>query len=58
MVSERDLGNNFFVTVEDLGKPKSKVLLDNLLELNPEDVKGEAVIKTPDAFMAENADQI
>lgn len=26
-VSERDLGNNFFVTVESIGKPRAQVLI-------------------------------
>lgn len=38
-VSEQDLGNNFFVTKDEIGSPRAKVCLDNLLEMNP-DVEG------------------
>lgn len=44
-VTERDLGNNFFVTVDDIGKPLAEVVLKNLLELN-EDVKGDSEVST------------
>ena len=53
-VCEQDLGNNFFVTIEDVGKNKAQVLLENLLELNPEDVTGEAINKDVDQFLNEN----
>ena len=42
-VEERDLGNDFFVTAESVGSPKAQVILDLLLEMNPEDVQGAAV---------------
>eukprot|EP01138_Halocafeteria_seosinensis_P009792 gb/GECG01010003.1/.p1 GENE.gb/GECG01010003.1/~~gb/GECG01010003.1/.p1 ORF type:complete len:559 (+),score=85.66 gb/GECG01010003.1/:1-1677(+) len=38
-VSVQDLGNNFFVTKDDIGSPRAKACLDNLLEMNP-DVEG------------------
>lgn len=34
-VEASDLGNNFFVTADSLGQPRAKVVLENLLELNP-----------------------
>lgn len=42
VVKESDLGNNFFVTAEDLGQPRGEVATRLLLELNP-DVQGQAV---------------
>ncbi|KAI6230754.1 NEDD8-activating enzyme E1 regulatory subunit [Aphelenchoides fujianensis] len=39
VVRENDLGNNFFVTKEDLGKLRAEVVTRNLNELNPS-VKG------------------
>ena len=40
IVEARDLGNDFFVTAESLGRPKAEVILEFLLEMNPEDVQG------------------
>lgn len=54
MVTERDLGNNFFVTVQDIGKPLAEATLKNLLELN-EDVKGESVVCDISKFVEENS---
>jgi len=34
------MGNDFFVTVDDIGKPKAEVALAMLLEMNPDDVQG------------------
>lgn len=42
LVSESDLGENFFVHPSHLGRLRSEVVKDFLLELNP-DVKGEAL---------------
>ena len=42
LTSQFDLTDNFFITPSDIGKPRSKAILSNLLELNPDDVKGEA----------------
>lgn len=44
-ITEKDLGQNFFFTPDDLGKPKAEVLCSNLLELNPDDVKGNFVVQ-------------
>lgn len=38
-VTDSDLGNNFFVTADDLGKSLSKTVANNLVEMN-EDVEG------------------
>jgi amyloid beta precursor protein binding protein 1 len=39
-VTKRDCGNNFFVSHEDIGKPRCQVVSELLLEMNP-DVKGD-----------------
>lgn len=44
-IEESDLGESFFYTPEDLGKPKAEIMCANLLELNPEDVKGNFVVQ-------------
>ena len=41
-VIERDLGNDFFVTVDDLGKSKAAVVTELMVEMNP-DVKGNHI---------------
>jgi len=38
-VSEVDDGNNFFVSEDDIGKPRGEVVRKNLLEMNPWDEK-------------------
>lgn len=35
LLEPHDLGNNFFVTEESLGKPRAEVVMNMLLELNP-----------------------
>lgn len=52
-VVESDLGNDFFVTADSIGKPKASVILDFLLEMNPEDVQGEAVVKNVGSYIRE-----
>ena len=42
LVSSSDCNNNFFVSPNDIGQPRAKVVLDYLLEMNP-DVKGSYV---------------
>ncbi|KAI6185510.1 NEDD8-activating enzyme E1 regulatory subunit [Aphelenchoides besseyi] len=39
IIQESDLGNNFFVTKDDLGKLRGKIVCENLNEMNPS-VKG------------------
>ena len=43
LVTLRDCGNNFFVTHEDIGKPKAEVVCSLLGEMNP-DCQGNAVV--------------
>ena len=38
LVTERDLGINFFVTEESLNTPIAEEICKNLLEMNPKDV--------------------
>lgn len=45
-VSARDVGNNFFVTAESIGKPRAQVALELLLEMN-DDVKGDYIVRDP-----------
>jgi molybdopterin/thiamine biosynthesis adenylyltransferase len=49
-VSKSDLQENFFINHGDLEKPRGQVCLENLLELNPNDVKGEYYCKNPEEF--------
>lgn len=51
-VSVADLGNNFFVAAADLGRPRAEVVRDLLVEMNPDDCKGEAVAADPAAYLA------
>ena len=57
-VEERDLGNDFFVTAESVGSPKAQVILDLLLEMNPEDVQGTAVDMAVSAYITGQAEAI
>ena len=41
-VERSDLGNDFFVTQHDIGKPKAEVVTEMLQELNPDDTKGQS----------------
>lgn len=43
-ITERDLGQSFFFSPDDLGQPRAEVMCANLLELNPDDVKGDFVV--------------
>jgi len=52
-VTDRDLGNNFFITEGDLGKKRSEAVKSWLLELNP-DVNGEAVVAHPADLLRDN----
>eukprot|EP00290_Baffinella_frigidus_P008012 CAMPEP_0180130334 /NCGR_PEP_ID=MMETSP0986-20121125/7813_1 /TAXON_ID=697907 /ORGANISM="non described non described, Strain CCMP2293" /LENGTH=559 /DNA_ID=CAMNT_0022070101 /DNA_START=40 /DNA_END=1719 /DNA_ORIENTATION=+ len=45
-VTERDLGNNFFVTEESIGQPRGSEVMRNLLELNSE-VQGHFLDENP-----------
>eukprot|EP00485_Elphidium_margaritaceum_P017362 CAMPEP_0202726442 /NCGR_PEP_ID=MMETSP1385-20130828/184615_1 /ASSEMBLY_ACC=CAM_ASM_000861 /TAXON_ID=933848 /ORGANISM="Elphidium margaritaceum" /LENGTH=550 /DNA_ID=CAMNT_0049392663 /DNA_START=68 /DNA_END=1723 /DNA_ORIENTATION=+ len=52
-VSISDLGNNFFVTQDDVGKKRAEVVSEWLLEMNP-DVSGSALIKNPSQLIADD----
>jgi amyloid beta precursor protein binding protein 1 len=56
-VTERDFGNEFLVTRDDLGKAKAEVLAYMLTEMNP-DVKGEHVNMSPQEFIEKHADKL
>lgn len=51
LVTERDLGLNFFVTQSSIGELRSKIVTENLVELNPENVQGNflAEVSEPNA---------
>lgn len=46
LVSESDLGNNFFVDSENIGRPRATVVTELLFEMNP-DVEGKYIVKKP-----------
>ncbi|KAJ3163335.1 NEDD8-activating enzyme E1 regulatory subunit [Geranomyces variabilis] len=50
IVSDSDLGENFFVSPAHVGQPRAKVVSDLLLELNG-DVLGDHVQKNPEAVI-------
>ena len=58
LVSQRDCGNDFFVTMEDIGKPKAEVTLGLLTEMNPDDVQGRAIVQSVADFINNEAAQI
>lgn len=45
LVTDKDLGDNFFVTKNDIGRPRAEVVKSWLLELNP-DVQGESILSS------------
>lgn len=58
IVEARDLGNDFFVTADSIGKPKAQVILEFLLEMNPEDVQGQAICQSIAGFIRDQAAMI
>jgi len=44
VVQQSDLGNNFFVDEESLGKSRAEAVCELLLEMNP-DVTGHSLVK-------------
>lgn len=46
-VETSDLGNNFFVTSNDLGRPRAEVVKDLIIEMNPEDCIGSCRCDDP-----------
>jgi len=57
-VTEADLGNNFFVTKADLGKPKAQVVTAWLCEMNTDVAAGEALITNPTALVFNNPEAL
>jgi amyloid beta precursor protein binding protein 1 len=57
IVSERDLGQNFFVDSSSIGKPQCEVVSQFLLEMNP-DVKGEGFNLSIKEFIDNHHDRI
>jgi amyloid beta precursor protein binding protein 1 len=51
LVEERDLGTNFFVTKDSIGKSRGETAKDLLLELN-EDVKGHHLHEAPSKYIS------
>ncbi|RLO06187.1 hypothetical protein DYB28_010845, partial [Aphanomyces astaci] len=51
IVSESDLGNNFFVTAADLNRPRAQVVTEWMLEMNS-DVTGTFLVKRPSDVIA------
>ena len=56
-VGKRDIGNNFFVTIDDIGKDIAPVVCNLLCELNP-DVRGKSEISSVANFIANSSDKI
>lgn len=54
-VTISDLGNNFFVTQDDVGKKRAEVVAEWLLEMNP-DVKGGADTRNPAELIEKEID--
>lgn len=50
-VTHRDVGTNFFVSVDSVGQPWHEVVLKNLLELNP-DVQGNSSGDSPQGLLS------
>lgn len=50
LITEHDLGNNFFVDSNTLSQPRSEIVKSFLLELNP-DVQGESLQKSFDEVL-------
>ena len=57
IVNQRDLGNNFFVDSESVGKPQSEVVCQFMMEMNA-DVKGAALNRAIKDFIDKNEDEI
>ena len=55
-VEERDCGHDFFVTAEQIGQPKAQVICDLMLEMNPDDVVGQAVDMSVSNYIANHQD--
>ena len=51
-VAVTDLGNNFFLTTGDLGRPRAEAARDWLVEMNPDDCVGAARVADPADLLA------
>lgn len=49
-ITKDDVSSNFFVTSEDIGKPRAEMVRSYLIELNP-DVKGNCIQADPGSFI-------
>ncbi|EGR30085.1 nedd8 activating enzyme e1 subunit 1, putative [Ichthyophthirius multifiliis] len=47
ILTERDLGTNFFCSPDYLNHPRGLSITKNLIEMNPEDVKGDYINEDP-----------
>ncbi|KAJ1981370.1 hypothetical protein H4R34_002099 [Dimargaris verticillata] len=56
-VAPSDLGQNFFVTTQEVGQLRARVVTRHLKELN-EDVQGQAVVEDPFTFAQTNAEAL
>eukprot|EP01063_Lacrimia_lanifica_P040509 TRINITY_DN9197_c0_g1_i3.p2 TRINITY_DN9197_c0_g1~~TRINITY_DN9197_c0_g1_i3.p2 ORF type:complete len:560 (+),score=210.53 TRINITY_DN9197_c0_g1_i3:47-1681(+) len=56
VVAAEDLGRNFFVEEEDIGKPLAEVTAALLQEMNTQNVKAEGVCLDPARLLAERPD--
>ncbi len=43
----QDLATCFFYAPEDVGRPRAEALIENLVEMNPNDVNGKAFVQSP-----------
>lgn len=49
-IDKQDLKDNFFLTQSDIDKSRAQVCLNNLLQLNPHDVKGNFYNQSPEEY--------
>lgn len=56
-IEQRDLGTNFFLSPEAVGKNMVENLLENLLELNS-DVQGQGVVSSPQEYFKNHQDEL
>ncbi|KAJ1973551.1 hypothetical protein H4R35_004058, partial [Dimargaris xerosporica] len=56
-VTKKDLGQNFFVTTQEVGQSRARVVVRHLKELN-EDVLGQAIVEDPFTFAQTNTETL
>jgi amyloid beta precursor protein binding protein 1 len=54
-VELEDLSTCFFYAPEDVGRPRAEALIENLVEMNPDDVKGKAFVLSPLELLKDQA---